>query len=84
MQEGHVGVMVEVEVLMNLDQFCRAQPHASILYCDPNSYVRHGCMEVTISAITSVVKPPIIILDWDQSTYTLQQICTQVCQEVNQ
>ena len=70
--------MADVEVLMNLDQFCRAQPRASIMYCDPNSYVKHGCMEVSVSAITGVVNPPNIILDWDPLTCTLQQICIQV------
>ena len=77
-QEGHQGVMVEVDVLMNLNQFCRAQPHASTFYSDPQSYVRQGRMEIGLSAIVSVVEPPTIILDWDPRTFTLQQISVQV------
>lgn len=67
--------MVEVDVLMNLNQFCRAQPHASTFYGDPQSYVRQGGMEIGLSAIVSVVEPPIIILDWDPQTFTAD-FCT--------
>ena len=70
--------MVEVDVLMNLNQFCRAQPHASTFYSDPQSYVRQGRMEIGLSAIVSVVEPPTIIFDWDPWTFILQQISVQV------
>ena len=72
-------MFASVEVLLSLDQFCSVCPHANLLYCDEGALVQHHIQEINISNVTAVVQPPSLVLQWDDSTCTLQRMSIMVC-----
>ena len=72
-------MFAEVQLLLNLDQFCREHPHSHAgMYCDRSSLVLHTTCEMLIDYVTGIVPPPNVILEWDSMTDTLHRISHQV------
>ena len=46
---------------------------------DYGSNLQHHIQEINISNVTAVVHPPSLILQWDDSTSTLQRMSVMVC-----
>ena len=78
-QEEFLDVFASIEVLLSLDQFCSVCPRANVLYCDEGALVQHHIQEINISNVTAVVQPPSLVLQWDDSTCTLQRMSVMVC-----
>lgn len=64
---------VQLQLLNNLEQFCKACSHAHAgLYYDLNSVVLHHISEITMDALVAVTTPPDIILWWNSNSDTFQ------------
>ena len=73
--DNNQHVFAEVQLLLNLDQFCREHPHSHAgMYCDRSSLVLHTTCEMLVNYVTGNVPPPNVILEWDSMTDTLYRI----------
>ena len=55
-------MFAEVQLLLNLDQFCREHPHSHAgMYCDCSSIVLHTTCEMLVDYVTGIVPPPNVI-----------------------
>ena len=72
-------MFAEVQLLLNLDQFCKEHPHSHAgMYCDRSSLVLHTTCVMLVDYVTGIVLPPNVILEWDSMTDTLHTISQQV------
>ena len=78
-QENHRNVFIEVQMLLNIEQFCRACPQArATMYCNPNCVVKHKVCEVLSSDVIATVPPPNVILQWDPHSDIFHRISLEV------
>ena len=83
-QDNHHHVFIEVQMLPNIEQFCRACPQArATMYCDPNCVVKHKVCEVLSSDVIATVPPPNVILQWDPHSDIFQRISLEVHKKVH-
>ena len=82
-QENHRNVFIEVQMLLNIEQFCRACPQArATMYCNPNCVVKHKVCEVLSSDVIATVPPPNVILQWDPYSDIFHRISLEVHKNV--